>query len=123
MTALAANIAAEGLHADSAIAASDHAWRRIVRSGRVVVGGGILLLCVLVSVLTLPLTVDRDSPWYFDAQNSDINRQPPQRSPAVRMFGTDTLGRSILARSLFGGAISLAIGVAAAALSVFVGVT
>ena len=39
------------------------------------------------------------------------------------MFGTDTLGRSILARSLFGGAISLAIGVAAAALSVFLGVT
>src|SRR4029078_708959 len=49
--------------------------------------------------------------------------RPPQLSPPHRMFGTDTLGRSLLARSLFGGAISFAIGVAAAALSVFLGVT
>jgi oligopeptide transport system permease protein len=122
MTAALSTISAEGLHADASTVPSDHALRRIARSGRVLVGGSILLLCVLASVLTLPLTLDRSSAWYFDAQNTQINRQPPQLRPAWRMFGTDTLGRSILARSLFGGAISLAIGVSAAALSVVLGV-
>ncbi|HEY7116861.1 MAG TPA: ABC transporter permease, partial [Tepidisphaeraceae bacterium] len=37
-------------------------------------------------------------------------------------FGYDTLGRSILARSLFGGTISLAVGLAAAAIAVCLGV-
>jgi peptide/nickel transport system permease protein len=37
-------------------------------------------------------------------------------------FGTDTIGRDILARTIYGGQISLLIGVTAAALEVFVGV-
>lgn len=37
------------------------------------------------------------------------------------MLGTDTLGRSLLVRSLTGGGISLGIGIAAALISVFIG--
>jgi len=104
------------------VAAPIGVWGRSVRSGRIVVGGGILLAIVLVCVVTVPLTSNPHSRFYFDLQNSSINRLPPT-AELPRWFGTDALGRSLLGRCLMGGAISLAIGVLAAALSVFMGVT
>ncbi len=44
-------------------------------------------------------------------------------STAQYPFGTDQLGRNILARMALGGAISLAIGLSSAAISVFIGTT
>jgi len=101
----------------------DHLWRRVLRSGRVLVGGGLLLLILLTSIITLPLTVRSGTRWYFDDQRQDLTRHPPSGAAVSEWFGTDSLGRSILARCLLGGAASLCIGVAAAALSVFLGVT
>ena len=101
----------------------DHALSRALRSGRVVIGGGFLLLIVVLSIVTLPWTVNSNSSLYYDAQNSDLNRLPPTGSSIAMWFGTDSLGRSILGRCLMGGAISLSIGILAAALSVFLGVT
>ena len=46
---------------------------------------------------------------------------PIHQHRIVYLLGTDTLGRSLLIRCLTGGGISLAIGVAAAALSVLIG--
>ena len=43
--------------------------------------------------------------------------------PVVGLFGYDNLGRSMLARCLLGGCISLAVGVAAAGISITLGVT
>ena len=45
--------------------------------------------------------------------------QPPSRE---HPFGTDTIGRDILARTIYGGQISLSIGIFAAIVEVFVGV-
>lgn len=101
--------------------APDHPWRRILRSGRVVVGGGLLLLIILLCVVTLPWTLRDGHPLYFNLQDAELSRIAPARQLAL-WFGTDTLGRSLLGRSLVGGAISLAIGVLSAVLSVFVGV-
>jgi oligopeptide transport system permease protein len=98
------------------------AWRRSLKSGRVLVGGGILLVIVLICILTLPWTTKDDGPLYYDLQNSALSRHPPASGVAA-WFGFDTLGRSMLGRSLLGGTISLAIGVLAALLSVFLGVT
>jgi oligopeptide transport system permease protein len=50
-------------------------------------------------------------------------RLPPSGESMAMWWGTDNLGRSILARTLFGGTISLAVGFCAALLSVFLGVT
>jgi oligopeptide transport system permease protein len=105
-----------------AVAAPIGAWRRSLQSGRVVVGGGMLLAIVFVCVVTLPWTLSDGSSLYFNAQNSELNRLPPAGNLA-QCFGTDALGRSLLGRCLMGGAISLSIGVLAAALSVFLGVT
>ncbi|MGB7160154.1 MAG: ABC transporter permease [Tepidisphaeraceae bacterium] len=122
MTALAsANLAIDTVRADAAPA--DNLLRRVARSGRVIVGGGILLIVLIVCVVTLPLTLRQGSAWHYDGQQPRLVRQPPSLSPASSWFGTDNLGRSILARSLFGGTISLCIGICAAILSVFLGVT
>ena len=103
--------------------APDAAWRRVVRSGRIAVGGSVLLLIVLGCVATLPFTLNPKGPLYFDGQVYSV-RQPPSLDPGqpALWFGTDGLGRSIFARCLLGGAISLAVGVAAASISIVLGV-
>jgi oligopeptide transport system permease protein len=123
VTALATNLSAEGVSTTDAPSNPDGALRRSLRSGRVLVGGGILIVIIIACLVTLPLTLKADSLWYFDAQQPELVRQSPRGAAVALWWGTDNLGRSILARSLFGGTISLAIGVCAAALSVFLGVT
>lgn len=98
------------------------ALQRSFQSGRVLVGGGILIAIALTCLVTLPWTLKDGHPLYFDLQNPDLARLAPA-GPVAQWFGTDSLGRSILGRCLMGGAISLAIGILAAALSVFLGVT
>src|SRR2546423_247453 len=100
----------------------DHVWRRVVRSPRVIFGGGFLVLILLLSLCTLPLTIKPGRRYYFDDQNPELSRHPPSASAISESFGTDSLGRGILSRCLLGGATSLTIGIAAAALSVFLGV-
>lgn len=99
----------------------DHAWRRIGRSGRIVIGGGVLALVVIVSLATLSVTTNESSAWFFNRQNEALSRAAPTAN-LVGWFGYDNLGRSMLARCLLGGAASLGIGLAAAAISVVLGV-
>jgi oligopeptide transport system permease protein len=106
----------------TAFSAPPTAFRRSLQSGRVVVGGGILLVVVLLCVVTLPWTTADGGRFYYDLQDSATIRLPPA-PPMNLWFGTDTLGRSMLGRCLLGGTISLAIGVLAAVMSVFLGVT
>lgn len=93
----------------------------MLQSGRVVVGGGVISFIVLICVISLPWTLRDGHPLYFDLQDTDLSRLGPSDEVA-RWFGMDSLGRSLLGRTLVGGALSLAIGVLSAALSVFVGV-
>ncbi|HMB94808.1 MAG TPA: ABC transporter permease, partial [Tepidisphaeraceae bacterium] len=80
----------------------------------------------------------RDSTrFYFDYQDDMLPEIPPtfaahedpqdQTSPLIEsrayIFGTDKLGRSIFARCLIGGTISLSVGIAAALISVILGVS
>jgi peptide/nickel transport system permease protein len=56
---------------------------------------------------------------YANCNDTSIKLQPPS---AAHPFGTDTIGRDILARTIFGGQISLTIGLFAAIVEVLVGV-
>lgn len=56
---------------------------------------------------------------YANCNDTSIKLQPPSRE---HPFGTDTIGRDILARTIYGGQISLSIGVFAAVVEVLLGV-
>jgi peptide/nickel transport system permease protein len=84
-------------------------WRRFLRH-RLAVASAALLLVLAVAVLAAPLV----EAWLgADAEAVDLlNRfQPP--SPA-HPLGTDELGRDLLVRLLYGGRVSLAIGLVVA---------
>src|SRR5581483_11919368 len=59
---------------------------------------------------------------FYTVENDAMARQAPNIKSVWGWFGYDMLGRSILARSLFGGTISLAVGLAAASISIVLGV-
>jgi ABC-type dipeptide/oligopeptide/nickel transport system permease subunit len=92
------------------------------------IGGAVLALIALACVGSLPLTLARVAPdgdgglaWgprRFEAQDLDRALQPPS---CVHPFGTDRLGRDLLARCLAGGAVSLGVGLVAAAIAVMIG--
>jgi len=82
--------------------------------------GGITLLCIAaVCLLSLPWTLHA-----YNAQDLGAVLAPPGEVPGVLgWMGTDALGRSMLVRCLLGGAISLSIGLMAAAITVVIGTT
>jgi oligopeptide transport system permease protein len=124
MTALAAEPVAVAVPVRDD-AAPDSLWRRVLRSGRIVVSGGVLLLMLLLCVGTLPWTYFADSDpssIYYDRQDPTLSKEPPAGG-LWRWFGTDAQGRSVLGRTLLGGSISLAVGAAAAGISVVLGLT
>src|SRR5687767_3804600 len=98
-------------------------WRMAIRSGRVLAGGGIVLVILLMCLATMVYTLDPESSLYYARIYPEHVRQEPRSGELRGWFGYDVLGRSILARCLLGGTISLAVGVAAATISVVLGVS
>jgi oligopeptide transport system permease protein len=87
-------------------------WRR----NRVAVAGAIVLLLMTFACLLLPPLLGLDP----DRTQPALRNLPPS---ATHPFGTDGVGRSLLARVLVGGRTSLLVGLASTAVSVVVGVT
>ena len=81
-------------------------WRRFGRHPAARVSLAVLLL-IAVACLLAPVI----APYAFDAIDLDSLRQPPSPS---HWMGTDELGRDVLTRVLFGGRVSILIGVLAA---------
>ena len=102
--------------------AIEHPIRRALRQPRVLIGGGILLLIFGICLLTLPWTLHNGSSMFYDNQYALESQAPPSGGSLQALFGGDQLGRPLLGRCLIGGAISLAIGAAAAAISILLGV-
>lgn len=78
------------------------AMRRLVRN-RVAMVSGIFLLVLILIAIVGPFLL----PHHYSQQNYDVVTQGPSRS---HPFGTDQLGRDILARLVFGARISLTVG-------------
>jgi peptide/nickel transport system permease protein len=91
------------------------AWRRFLRHKLAVAGGIALLLLVLYAFGGALLYSE------LDANFNDTGNALLAPSP-VHPFGTDHIGRDILARTIYGGQISLLIGLAAVLLELAIGV-
>jgi ABC-type dipeptide/oligopeptide/nickel transport system permease subunit len=95
--------------------------RRFWRN-RLALAGLVMLLAIIGACLAgivwdlAALMQGRGQP--FQELQPGIHPQPPS---CAYPFGTDPLGRDMLARTLIGGCISLAVGLAAAAISVLIG--
>jgi peptide/nickel transport system permease protein len=89
------------------------AWRRFRRHPGAMVGAVVLLLMVL-SITLAPL-----SP--YDPEKSDIADK--YQAPSLEHpFGTDGLGRDLLTRVLYGGRISMFVGVMVVTITLTIGV-
>jgi oligopeptide transport system permease protein len=91
------------------------AFRRL-RKNRVAVAGALTLVAISLACVLLPSLLHLDP----DRTQPALRNLPPS---ARFLFGTDTLGRDLLARVLVGGRASLLVGLASTAVSVLVGVS
>ncbi|HEY0106157.1 MAG TPA: ABC transporter permease subunit [Rhizomicrobium sp.] len=105
----------------------DDALRRLVRNRAAVVSIVILLLIALAAVFG-PLFLAYD----YSYQNYDIVSCAPDWWPdkavlcsagGSHWFGTDSLGRDLLVRTLYGARVSLAVGLIATVVSLVIGVS
>uniref|UniRef100_A0A9E8A0T5 ABC transporter permease n=1 Tax=Bosea sp. NBC_00436 TaxID=2969620 RepID=A0A9E8A0T5_9HYPH len=102
------------------VASARRLLKRILGNSGTLLGGGLLLLIVLASLIG-PLVYWQD-PFTQDVANR-IAEPFWNGGGAAHPFGTDTLGRDYLARLLYGGRISLLIGVLAVSMAAAIGVT
>ena len=90
------------------------AWHRLKKNRLAVIGGallaGLTILCIA-------------GPWFlrmsYQEQNLDLGAAAPS---AAHWFGTDTLGRDLFVRLLYGGRISLGVGLCATFVALTIGV-
>ncbi len=112
-TADAADVAAPTRARARHVTPWTEAWRRFRRHRLAVVSSGVLLIMILAVGL---------GPMVWQVQINDIDFSAQLQGPSwAHPLGTDDLGQDLLARMLYGGRISLAVGLAAMSVSVFVG--
>jgi oligopeptide transport system permease protein len=90
------------------------AWHRLKKNRLAVMGGLVILLLALLCAI---------GPWFtqsYQEQNLDLGATPPN---AAHWLGTDTLGRDLFSRLLYGGRISLTVGLVATFVALTIGVT
>jgi oligopeptide transport system permease protein len=93
---------------------SADAWHRL-KKNRLAVAGGVVILVLFLVYFIGPLFSQR-----FEEQNLDLGATGPS---AAHLLGTDTLGRDLFARLIYGGRISLSVGLIATIVALAIGVT
>ena len=90
-------------------------WRRF-RRHKMAMFGAVMLILLFVYAFAGTLFFTED---YGNLTDTTLRLQPPS---LAHPFGTDTVGRDILARTIYGGQISLLIGLTAMLVEVVVGI-
>jgi ABC-type dipeptide/oligopeptide/nickel transport system permease subunit len=98
-------------------------WRRLRHDRVSMVALGVIVLIALVAVLA-PLIVSLVGVPGPDVQNPNLSDAfgVPQGPSGAHPFGVDTLGRDVLARTLYGARVSLEVGLLATGIAVLVGI-
>jgi oligopeptide transport system permease protein len=86
-----------------------------LRQNKLAMAGLWFLLFMVVVALLTPFI----APYSYEIQNLDLGATPPS---TAHWFGTDTFGRDLLTRVMYGGRISLAVGFIATAVALLIGV-
>ena len=89
-------------------------WRRFRRHKMAMVGGGGTLLLIIFIIIGSIITPEAKA-----NESLPTNRLAPPDS--VHWFGTDSTGRDVFARIIYGGQISLVIGILAVTIAVTLG--
>ncbi len=91
------------------------AWRRLLANKAALAGGLILLLLIFLAIF---------APWIaphsYAYQNLELGAQPPSSD---FILGTDTLGRDLFSRILYGARVSLLVGFVATGVALVIGVS
>ncbi len=91
------------------------AWHRLAKNKLAVFGGVTLLILAVICVV---------GPWFspygYEEQNLANTFAPPG---AAHWLGTDQLGRDLLVRLMYGGRISIMVGLIATSVALVIGVT
>ncbi|URA09083.1 ABC transporter permease [Thermospira aquatica] len=93
------------------------AWRRLVKNKMAVAGGIIVIFFVLVAIFAPVI-----APYSYEEinfENPQIN-QPPSWE---HLFGTDSLGRDLFSRIIYGSRVSISIGFVTGIVALLIGVT
>lgn len=87
---------------------------RAFMKNKLAVTGAILLMVMILLAVASPII----APYGFDEQNYEVARQTPS---FAHLAGTDELGRDIFSRILYGGRVSLTIGIISVGIGLFCG--
>ncbi|AMJ62611.1 ABC transporter permease [Bosea sp. PAMC 26642] len=99
---------------DAAVSPGRETWRRF-RRHRLAMASTVVLTMLVLGVVV--------GPWLWPVAINEIDFTAQLQTPSwSHPFGTDDLGQDILARMIYGGRISLAVGLAAMFVATFVGV-
>jgi oligopeptide transport system permease protein len=90
------------------------AWHRLQKNKMALLGLTAMIIMCVAALLTPWITV-----YGYEEQNLVLGASPPS---AEHWLGTDTLGRDLLTRILYGSRISLAVGFIATAVALLIGV-
>ena len=93
----------------------EDAWRRLL-ANKAAVGGGVILGLLI----TLAILAPWIAPHSYSYQNLDLGAQPPSSN---FFLGTDTLGRDLFSRILYGARVSLMVGFVATGVALVIGVS
>lgn len=104
----------EGHDAEQGTSLWQDAWHRLRKNKMALAGLFVLILLCLLALLTPWI-----APYGYEDQDLLLGPTPPS---AAHWLGTDTLGRDLLTRILYGGRVSLAVGFIATAVALVIGV-
>ena len=91
------------------------AWRRLLANKAAVAGGLVLLIFILLAIF---------APWIAPHSYSYQNLELGASSPSSDfLLGTDTLGRDLFSRILYGARVSLMVGFVATGVALIIGVS
>lgn len=102
------------IHVDKIDSPWKVAFKRLKRNKLSMICLVILILLVLSAIF---------APWLTKYESNGVDLLKKYQSPSkANLLGTDKLGRDILTRLLYGGRISLSVGLVAVAIRVFIGI-